>query len=301
MGTIAQPPSGQPGPMQPGDFTPAGPATIVSWQLKRLPPPSPLYVTTDDVLRCSAATSQAQEVVTVNYRLLRAQDAKLVFGQFTVSPSTSRAALSKGVPLTEGFLLSVSLSAAVATTRGQTFVRLILNPSALGVGQPAQMLASDYVTTAMAPGYPNGRQLSPVEGPGFLRALTITGISAGHDWTISMPSNTRWRVQTIYAVLSTSGTAGNRLPQLFFGIGANNVDQIPAPAAIPASTLAQISWQAGGSVESDTEPSYNSPLPNNLIIASQASANIASNTVGIQAADQWASVSIWVEEWLDNV
>src|SRR5579864_5722224 len=125
MASIIRPP-GQPAPYKDGDYTPAVQSQVVSWQLKRLPPPSAVYITVDDVLRAAAASSQANEVVTISYRWIRAADGKLDYGQFTIAPASDRSLKVQDQPLAEGFLLSVSCKAAVATTRGQTFVRLFL-------------------------------------------------------------------------------------------------------------------------------------------------------------------------------
>jgi hypothetical protein len=292
-------PSGQPKPKQPADYTPAAQSQVVSWQLKRLPPPSPLYVNVDDVLRATVASSKVNEVVTVNYRLLRASDGAVVPGQFTVSPLSNRTVKVQDQPLAEGFLLSVSCKAAVAVTTGATFVRLFLNPKSLGAGQPGSMMMADYVTTAMAPGFPNGRVVSPAEGPGNVGSYGVVA-AAGADWVFTVFANARWRVQGVFATYNASAVVATRqvyvevvdqLGSVLFVTGASvgitasqtvNVGSSAAPVlAVAAPSLAQV------------------PLPPDLILA--PGMVIKAVTGGIQGADQWTSVAILVTEWLDNV
>jgi len=286
-------------PMQDGDFTPAAQSQVVTWNMKRLAPPSPLYVTVDDVLRVAAATGQGSEVVTVSYRLLRASDGKIVMGQFTVAPPLDRSLTIADQPLTEGFLLSVSCKAAVATTRGQTFVRLFLNPKALGPGQPGLMMMSDYVTTAMAPGFPNGRTLTPVEGPGVIRSLSFPSPGAGLDWSFSPPLNTRWRIMSILAALQTGPIVANRNPRLEVSVsGIISLVSI-GPLNEPASSFYNYSWANWGSISTDGVAGYNAPLPPDLYVGPQSLISV--NTNALNGGDTWQDQNILVEQWMDNV
>ena len=143
---------------------------VVRFLKQGVQPPSQVYVTASDNIQVGCASSQVNEAVTITYRLLRA-DGELIEGQFIVHPPADRSIKVYSEDLAEGFLLSVSCKAAVATTRGQTFVRVFLTHPELGAGQPSYMLMADYVTTAMAPAHPNGRVLAPSEGPGNRRQI----------------------------------------------------------------------------------------------------------------------------------
>jgi hypothetical protein len=285
--------------MQPGDYTPAGAPSIVTWQMKRLAPPSPLYVTVDDVLRCQCATSQTNEVVTVSYKVLRAADGGIVLGQFTVKPPATRAVTAQDNPLSEGFLLAVSCTAAVATTRGQTFVRLLLNPKGLGAGNAVQMLMADYVTTQMAPGFPGGRVLSPVEGPGNPRTV-IAGIpAAGANWSQVVPTNARWRWLGVVFTLQTSAAAGNRYVVIDTIHAGSSTYLGMADATQPASILRNY----GGAVLTpnvSASPQFGVvPLPPGLdFLAGDTIQTAAQN---LDVADQFNSIHLQVAEWLDNV
>ncbi len=301
MSTTQSPP-GQPNPMQPGDYTPAAPALITSWQLKRLPPPSSLYITPDDQLVIAAASSLTNEVVTLNYRLLRAADGVIVRGQITVAPPNTRAVQVNQQQLAEGFILSASVRAALATTRGQTFVRVFLGAGPFGSGEPSYMLMSDYATTAMAPAHPNGRQVSPVEGPGLPTTYSI-GTVFGQGISVIIPANARWRVLELTGRFTASAVAGTRYLQLLMPVFTDNNVALPIIATVAASTSVVCSWVAKGGNFNDTLGGYQQPLPADLYLSGNtlSTTQLAVLVTGIQSGDLWSHVAILVEEWLDNV
>ena len=299
MSTLVVTP-GQPKPMQPGDYTPAKQSAVVTWQMKRLAPPSPLYVGVDDTLRVLAATSQSNEVVTIGYRLLRAADGVIVPGQFTVAPASTRAVKTATQQLAEGFLLSVSCTAAVATTRGQTFVRVALAPAALGASLSAQQLMADYATTAMASAYPNGRVLSPSEGPGWINAPTVNP-AVGTDFTITVPTNARWRLLGGSFELQTSAAAANRLVEIRVLQNLPIIFRCAVKGTVTASQLGFINVAPGSwdTLTVGIAVSMTIPISQNIILLPGGS--IQSVTTNLQGGDSWVNVQAQVEEWLDNV
>jgi hypothetical protein len=292
-------PSGQPTPKQPSDYTPARPSKVVSWQLQRVLPPSPVYVGIADLLVVGAASSQTNEVVTVNYRLLRAADGVIVPGQFTVAPANTRAVKVQTQQLAEGFLLSVSVKAAVATTRGMTFVRAFLGAGPFGAGQPSYMLMADYVTTAMAPAHPNGRVLAPSEGPGNVTVVTGSAPAAGSDWSIALPTNARWRILSGLSTLQTSSTVANRAIEVLLHAGGNDIWAGLANQNVVASTFALVDFGAAVNSSVILTTKVSVPLPNDTRLIAPGS--VHSTTGALQAADQWGQQFLLVEEWLDNV
>jgi hypothetical protein len=286
------------------DKTPAalsGPSSAVSFAFKQIIPPSELYVNVDDQLIISGATSQTAEIVTVNVRLLL-PNGRVEDMQFQIRPVNTRAVLKQAFGLAEGFLLSISASAAVAVTRGQTFLRVALQRSASGTGNPAYVLLADYVTTQAIPGYPNGRILSPVEGPGNILTVTLGNPGAGADWSFALPTNTRWRLQSFRATLTTSAAVANRLVRVHVDGTTGGLWNGPA---MVAQTASQVITYSGGALTPivGIDPTIIMlPLPPNLIIngASVAVQSFGSNTTAIQGADQWSVIAALVEEWLDN-
>jgi hypothetical protein len=295
--------SGQPGPLQPGEFVLAKPSRVVSWQLKRLAPPSALYVTPDDLLVLGAASSQTNETVTVNYRLLRAMDGAIVAGQFVLQVPNTRAVTVHTQSLTEGFLLSCSAKASVARSRGQTFARLFLGSGPYGAGQPSYMLMADYVTTAMAPAHPNGRQLSPTEGPGVTIALS-TAPAVGSDFIFIVPANTRWQVLGLQGIFVTGAAVPVRSPSMFTRFLATTPDFIQENQMVAnPGTSYRYNWGAGLAAQVDALNESTQPLILGTALTPNAGAiaAVGSRTVGIDPGDQWTTVQLYAIEWLDNV
>jgi hypothetical protein len=302
MSTTVTTPSGQPLQQQPGEFSGSAPAHIVSWQNKRIPPPSPLYVDVDDQLQAGAATSQTNEVVTVNYRLLRAADGVIMRGQFTIAPANTRVVKVEQQQLAEGFLLSVSVKAAAASTRGQTFVRLFIGAGPYGAGEPSYMLMSDYVTVAMAPAFPNGRQLAPSEGPGWLRAIHVPAPGAGTDWSLPVPANTRWRLQAVLCALITDA-AGSARKVLLESVSTGNFSWQAEPSTLqPVSSEITYSFAPNLADRFDTTFGIASTsIPDGHLLSSANGDEINSLTLNIDPGDAWQGAVVSVEEWLDNV
>jgi hypothetical protein len=288
--------------MQPGDYTPAAPANVVSWQLKRLAPPSPLYVTRDDLILATAASSQASEVVTVSYRRLDAHDGRVHLEQFVVKPGSNRAVVSASQPLAEGFILSISCQASAATTRGQTFLRLAIGNSALGGAQPAYMLVADYVTAAMAPGFPGGRVLAPSEGPGNLRTVQLGLQPIGLDWSVGVPLNARWRHIATLADFQTVAGGVARQVAININPAGGFVWELFAPGTQAGGITTAYHLSAQSAIYTAATATMTTmlvPLPPDLVLL--AGGVISSQTTGILANDQWFQINILVEEWLDNV
>lgn len=293
-------PSGQPAPSHPGDYTPAGKALVTGWNVKRLAPPSYLYVTGDDFLTGTLASSITGEVVTINYRLLRASDGVVVPGQFTnkiLVPYSATIPASQ--PLSEGFLLSVTVSAAQANTRGQTWARLFLNRSKATFTQQSYALMADYVTSFGAQGFPNGAIKAPTDGTGNLINYTVANPVAGADWVFTPSTLTRFKVRAVRAVLATSAAVANRIPGLLLKSGASQAAEIPPNNVAVAGTSYNMVGINGPGYFAAVTTINLWPLPVDFVMT--PSQSLSSQTTSIQAADQWSGINIYGEEWLEYV
>lgn len=287
------------------DKTPAplaGRANYVSFAVNNVPPPVELYIGVDDALVIQGATTQVSEVITVNVRLLL-PNGRIEDNQFTINPPSTRAVLRKAFTLAEGFLLSASASAGNATTRGQTFCRIYLQRGASGTGQPGQVLFSDYVTQFLAPAYPFGPQRSPSEGTGNLINVGVGNPGAGADWIKPLPVNTRWRIQSIFALLTASAAVANRQVSIILQNSAASMWQAVSIANQTASQATAYSFGAITPYVPSNPLIQVIPIPPGFILGniSGLSAQILTSTLNIQAADQWTQMALYVEEWLDNV
>jgi len=261
-------------------------------------PPSQVYVTKQDVLTLFCASSQSIEVLTITYRLLRA-DGELVSGQFAVPVSGDMNINTHDEPLAEGFLLSLAVTARSAQTRGQTFARLFLRNISQGVFNPSYMLMADYVTTSMSSAYPGGRILQPTEGPGFVHSVAIPDAGVGNTPFIQVPINVRWRLITITATLTTSAVGVPRVVDLDIFAPTLLVYFGGAGKTQPLGVGYQYTWAAGVPPMFDGISSVVQPLPNDFILPPLALIELP--TFFMDAADNWTNGAVLVEEWLDNV
>lgn len=262
--------------------------------------PSTFYISSADKLRVAAASSQAGETVTVYYRIWT-KDRQLLQGSFTVSPPNTRAVTTADQTLPEGFLLSVSCVALVALTRGQTFARVFITNPSVGLGHPASVLMADYVTTVAAPGYPNGRVLSPVEGPGAIRSINIAPSFAALEMSATQPTNTRWRPVCFYGNLTCSAAAGNRLPLLEITCLGNRVWLGPSVGIFVGNQNTTVSWGASVPNLIDAGGFASQPLPDGMVLGGPSPLVLNTLTLNMDVNDRWVAGTMILEEWLDNV
>jgi hypothetical protein len=322
--SVLLPTPGQPKTGPDAGFVSGSRPAITTFGFEGITPPSPLYIQRDDVLFVQAATSQTNEVVTFSGRLLQSpfpfggqpdQPGRVLTEEllrssnniipFTVvlQPSNTRAVVSAALPLSEGYLLSLACVSTVAITRGQTFARASIINGGATVQFARQALFADYVTTQIAGGYPVGRILSPLEGPGFIRSVTNASPGAGADWNFPVPTNARWRVISGDAQLVTGAAVANRQVELQVLAVAQIVYTGPSIVNQVATTTVLYSWTGLGPYTPINAQRAILPIPPGLYLSANAGGaqSLASNTVNIQGADLWGAQALGVEEWLENV
>jgi hypothetical protein len=265
---------------------------------KAVQPPATVYVAVADDLAVSCATSQASEVITVSYRLLRF-DGELVLGQFTVRPASNRTVILYQESLAEGFLLSVSCKAAVATTRGQTFVRIFLTNPSLGNGQPSYVLMADYVTTQMSPAHPGGRVLAPNEGPGYPYVISFSSPGVGTFFSTIVPTNVRWKLRSTHFAFTTSAVVANRNVYIQAISGGGTIFYGYAVATQTAGLAVQYTGMPLWPASQPFAGHAGLPIPPETFLKSGDTVNIGANL--LDGGDNIPGVRLYVEEWLDNV
>src|SRR5262245_28765814 len=87
-----------------------GPGPIATWQQKQLTPPSSLYLPPQSFLVVQVANSVAGFQLGVQYRILTIDDGLIKPGQEIRTPTTNRVFNGFIFPLSEGFLLGLTLS-----------------------------------------------------------------------------------------------------------------------------------------------------------------------------------------------
>lgn len=317
--SVILPPQGQPKKGPDPSFKSATIPNLVSFGLDRISPPSSLYLQRDDQLFLSMESQRgAGDTVSFVWRILQAApdvagqpDAPAAAalgqagGQITQTVKTQahqltgalRTNVQAVLPMAEGYLLSMSVTATNASGRGQTFAQAgIMRKGPLGT-MIFLPLFSDYVTTLIVPGWPGGRAISPVEGPGQIASVQQANPGAGADWTFTVPNFARMRFQSFNAVLTASAAVANRQVNIIVDDGANIVWQHDVGTNITAGQTASISGTGTNATVGLTTTELFVVLPPGLVLTQAM--RIRSATTGIQAGDQWSAIFFLVEEWLE--
>lgn len=315
---------GQPLPMQEGEFSSASTPNLTTFSFHGVDPPSPVYIQRDDQLALSSATQvTGGDVVTVNVRILQAPfprggqpyqpqpefeqpnpDASNFVDtlQFIIRPNSPSAAATQLNPLTEGYLLGMSITCNGATQRGQTFVRAFISRASSGFFAQAasQPLVSDYATINTPIGWPGGTIRHPVEGPGAIFISQPSAPAAGADWSFTIPVGVRARLVAWRGQLVTSAAAGNRIVRVQALQNSNQFWQGAPSAVIPASQTVQVCCcpdQAGFTTDPQT---VYIPFPPDQVMVGGGTTVIRTNTTGLDAADQWTQINLQLETWIDT-
>jgi len=242
-----------------------------------------------DILRVTTWNSLTAQSLTVSGRFADGSD----FSS-TLNPTSDRLASIANIALGEKVPISVVVSTAVATQRGQTFVRIAIVDSA---GTQRAVLAQDYVTVAAPLAWPGGRISSPTEGPGAIRNITGTDPAPGAQSVEVVPTNARWRLLAWRATLTTDATAVTRNnPTLLFDDGANLFWVWFTPETVPASAIRRYNFAIIGVEHPNRSGEFGQPLPD---LSLRANYRIRTSVGSFQTGDDWSAPQMVVEEWID--
>lgn len=289
--------SGQPNPMQAGEFTPSADSRAVSFNTSKVAPPSHVYIQRDDQLLITITSPIAgPHVVTLRARLLL-PEGKIITIENQVTLVNIVTNLTQPVPLTEGFLLSIAVLDTVGQTPGFTFVRVVVSRGTNQLANTAQLLISGYTTINQPACWPGADLRFPQEGPGAIASIHVTNPAAGVDWQTQPGTGVRWRLISFNAVYTASAAVATRVPNLIITDGAANrvftgvpTQGIVASAAVSVtgSTVIQPNITASNTVTV--------PLPLGMIVEGAQIVEVI--TQAIQAADQWSAIFLNVEQWV---
>ena len=220
--------------------------------------------------------------------------------QLKVIAPTNRTVNTGLVNVGRGWLLSIIvLPSAGQPERGQVFINVLLIREGLTDSDAACMFISDYLCYQSYLGYPGGRMISAIEGPGRLRSITGTDPAAGAEISETVPTGARWRLRAMAFSLVTAVAVANRLATIVVNDGANDKFYMPSPITQTASQtiyynmLPGAAWFApvGGN-------SVTYPAPVEIILP--AGWKIGTASGGLQAADDYSAPQLTVEEWIET-
>jgi hypothetical protein len=272
----------------------------VQFATQNVQPPSPLLLQLEDQLlvRITSPTIGLGFALFIEMRILR-PDGTIV--PMRIPIKTTATSNTFTFALTEGFLLSLTASVAYSGTvaRGQMYIQAFIARNTQADPEIGWVLLSDYVTSNFHPSWPGTPLKSPLEGPGFLYAFSVGLPAAGADWSQAVPALTRWQLKSIFARFSASVAVANRAPAFSLAYLAGVLCQVPVAAAITASQVVFVEGQPFATYNPSVSGAFDMFVPIPPGITFPAGSFISSITTAIQAADQWAQITLNVEEWVD--
>jgi len=257
--------------------------------------PGGVAVTADDELTINVYPFITASVL-VRYRITSVNNTVLL-GSGNL-PFTNGTPAQLQLPLQAGYLTSVYALAIYPPNvlRGDAFAVCSLNSMAL---------FSDYLQSNIYQGWPGGRQLSSVEGPGAVNFLRPHDPAIGQEWAFTVPGNTRWLLHSLRMQLKTSAAKKQRLVSFVVDQGSHG--QFSATVLQPASTVV-IYELARGADSTFLPPNWGGsnvgralipaglPLP--LLGATGGRGmSIGTLTAGLDPGDQWTSIGGLYEQW----
>jgi len=273
---------------------------LVRFAMEDVQPPSTEYLTRDSFLQVNVYAAAAADTITLAWKILTS-DGKLNVSQAVFTNFTVNALAQNFVPLTEGFLMSLTVTntSAGVTPRGHIFVQVGVQESNAATTPFYRGLISGYVTHVVALAWPEGSLMDSLTGPGWLTTATASP-AAGADFALGFVSNTRNWIHSLSATLTTSATVANRTPVFtLLDYGGNVVWQV-APTTVQAASLAYI-YDLGEALTLSADVNSNKiiPLPEEAYVYGAGLSVLKSVTTNLQGTDQWSSVSMVYERWFD--
>jgi hypothetical protein len=260
---------------------------------------SPLYVRGEDNCRVVVFNEVAGVQVSVQIRVKTPAGEIIPFVQ-TFAPTSNRVASTFVFGLMEGAIISAdAICSSGAPVAGQCYCFLQLVRGLTGAITRVLNFAQGYITANDSLFFPADTYLDSLSSVGFQRTVQQANPGAGADWTLTVPASVRWQLQTVFALLTTSAAAANRLPRLIIDDGVNIIWQSPAQVNETASLAWGNNWGAGAGSFAAADPNnVQQALPNDLFLL--AGWRVRVLTANIQAGDQWSAISIAVRSWIDT-
>ena len=258
-------------------------------------PPGALYVSPEESLVLGILTTLAGQPVTLSVRLLLA-DGTVQYIEHTVTAVTVGGFELHGIPLAEGFLLSVQVShAGNFTSHGECYVYVGLARGSADGLHRVQTILADHVTDHWFPTWPQMEPTPHDAGIGQMIVLDGTDPAAGSQFTFAPSVGVRFRIIGVTMTLTTSATVANRFFRLAVTSGGNPVYVAQDTTAITASQTVII-LVGPPMLATIGVTTRIMPLAPDTVIGPDTT--MATSIGGLAAGDQLSGIAIFVERWL---
>lgn len=261
-------------------------------------PPSELYVFRDDILIVRVGNAVTGARLRIEMRLL-SPSGIVIPQRFEIDPPSDRTFNTSVFSLAEGFLLGVAIFPSAGTLRrGQVFVELSLGRGSENGFIILHHLTSDYVSDNGRIGWPGGRILSSLEGPGHLRSLVGTDPAVTLNISETVPAGARWRLVSMrFRLVTDANVAARRVVVEVVDDASQQVWQIPSRSTQAASATETYFAAVVGFWETTLLQTHILPMPTGLMLLQGW--RIRTLLQNVQAGDDFEAPRLWLEEWLE--
>jgi hypothetical protein len=255
--------------------------------------PAPWLSTGADNLRVTSFGTVVGIELVIAIRWLTLE-AEVVPFAFRHAPASNGSPVETRHRLSDGWLLTATVQVASGTVPSPgIFVRLDIVAGLEGAVQLVGTLAQGAVSSQAALAYP----LSPVLSAAALAPTTDVVVTAnpaaGAEWSIVVPAGTTWSLRSIRGVLVTDATAANREVSLVMTDAGAVVINAPVGVTQIATQTRNYNWFAAAARGAGTTSlDVTTPLP---ALTLHAGAAIGSQTLNLQAADDWGPTVLTVD------
>lgn len=266
-----------------------------AFQPKNVPPVQYIYVRAPEQLVVVLATNATGQQVQVTYRYLTPEN-EIKEGKIVTIPLTAGGVLTLPIPVTESWILSISLQCLVSVANGQwTFAQVQLARSPNFTSLDYGLIWEGYIPLNTATGWPGIASKEITDGPGVLRSIVGSIPGVGVEISETVPAFRNWNLIAFHVALNTSVTVANRTPNVLIDDGVNLLLNSGSGFSQTAS-LSIDYYYAGGMFRGDNlNGSVGITAPN--LIPLKAGYRIRTSTLNIQANDQWQAPKYLVREW----
>lgn len=256
-----------------------------------------VWIEPSDRLYVAAYSSVASLVVQFS-GYFRKANGEVIEYAVTVNPTSDRAVTENNVFFGAGFLLScVATLASGNASRGQCYVRAMVQRSTGTPMVKLHTIVGGYLTDDFSPSFPYGQIEGPLEGAGVVRSITGTNPAAGAEISETVPTGAAWRPLSLVATLVTDATVATRRAILIFDDGTLTHTRMPQNTTSTATQSVILAWHIGSDIVSSGGTFGNAPLADHVRLP--AGSRIMTSTNNIQAGDNWGAPQFLVEEWVE--
>lgn len=268
---------------------------LVAFDPKLAVPSQQIYLQRNDLLAFNVLTNGNNISLRIDYRWLTPE------GEIKEGESNQLFISGSGFfsfPLYEGWLLSFAARVTSAPVLYQlNFLQAFITRAQVPNSQSPMyaLFWQGFIYQNTANGWPGTPAREITDGPGIIRSVTGSTPGIGNEISETVTTQRRWNLLAFRATLTTSATVANRSPVLLFTDGALTFFRGQCYFTQTASVGAF--YSAAQNPPGATPTNGDQVLTTMLPMPLKAGFKIQTNTLGLQAGDQWSAPQYLVQEW----